>query len=335
MLLWFSTLGGYPRCRYLRRILRDFEQGSASRWEVEEAVTRASATVIGVQVASGALYVSDGMLDWHDIFRPFVDAWRGVTSGGLLRYFDNNFFYRVPIFVGEPETSYLVLAPRVRKFLPLVEPSKLKVVVPGPVTFTVMAENRTGRTFEELADRVASLLAEEARRAAEAGAELVQIDEPILSDPEVSVDTARLSAELCSKIARSAGVKTSLAIYFGAPEVRVYEAVLDARVDYLSVDIATNPARALELLKLKGFGSHAPVLGLVDSRSILPDDISKLVELAKEVLAGYDGEVGVTTSTWLDLIPYQYSLEKTRLLGLLAELLAQKLRAQLVRRGGT
>jgi 5-methyltetrahydropteroyltriglutamate--homocysteine methyltransferase len=334
VLVWSSPLGGYPRCRYLRRVLRDFEQGGLSRWEVEEVVTRASAAVIGVQVASGALYVCDGMLDWHDIFRPFVEAWRGVTPGGLLRYFDNNFFYRVPVFTSEPEASYLVLTPRVRRFLPLAEPSKLKVVIPGPVTFVVMAENKTRRSFEELADRVANLLAEEARRAAEAGAELVQVDEPVLSDPDASVDMARLSAELCSRIAKTAGVRTSLAVYFGIPEGRVYEALLDARVDYVSVDMVSSPARAVELLKSKGFGGHAPVLGLVDSRSILPDDVGRLVELAREVLVGYDGEVGVTTSTWLDLIPYQYSIEKTRLLGLLAELLAQKLGAQVVRGGG-
>jgi len=334
MRIWSSPLGGYPRCRYLRRVLRDFEQGVASRWEVEEAVTKASAAVIGVQVASGALYVCDGMLDWHDIFRPFVEAWRGVTPGSLLRYFDNNFFYRVPVFVSEPEASHLVLAPRVKRFLPLVEPSKLKVVIPGPVTFTAMAENKTGRSFEELAGRVADLLAEEARKAVEAGAELVQVDEPILSDPDVSVDVARLSAELCSRIARAAGAKTSLAVYFGTPSSRVYEAILDAKVDYIAVDLATSPARAVELLKSKGFGGHAPVLGLVDSRSILPDDLGRLSELAREVLVGYDGEVGVTTSTWLDLVPYQYSVEKTRLLGLLAELLAQRLGAELVRGGG-
>ena len=318
MKIWGSVLGGYPRSRVARKALRDSERGRAPYSAVEEVIYRASIAVIGAQASAGLDYIVDGMIDWHDIFRPFAEAWRNVTPTGLLRYFDNNFFYRIPHFIDEPEPTRLVLAPRVSAFINYAEPSRLKVVVPGPVTFSRMSHNSSGLRPEELAERIATLLAAEARAAAEAGASMVQVDEPFLSDPDATRDDAVLASELVSRIASEAGVPTVLAVYFGVPEPVVYEAMLDSRVEYLSLDVVDSPSRLLSLVSSKGWGGHKPVLGLVDSRRLI-DDFNLYTGLFHKVPKDGSDEVGVTTSTWLDLIPYDHSLKKTKRLGTLVE----------------
>ncbi|MEB3860378.1 MAG: hypothetical protein LRS43_04115, partial [Desulfurococcales archaeon] len=220
----------------------------------------------------------------------------------------------------------LVIAPRVSAFINYVEPAKLKVVIPGPVTFSRLSQAGPGLGVEELAERIAALMAHEARAAVEAGASLVQVDEPFLSDPDATRDDAVLASELASRISKESGAPVILSVYFGAPEAGVFEAILDSRVEYLSLDFVDSPGKALGLVERKGWGGHKPVLGLLDARR-LADDLDRAVELFHKVPKEGSEEVGVTTSTWLDLIPYEYSLSKTKKLGLLVDMLRESVGA--------
>lgn len=325
--IWASPLGGFSRNRVLRRALRDYEKGLLGYGELEELITYSSLVIIGAQISAGMSYVVDGMLDWHDMFRPFVSVWRNVTPTSLLRYFDNNFFYRVPLFTDKPEAATYIWAPRVRKLARFAEPAGFKVVLPGPVTFVLMSKNESGLKQEELAESIAEILATEARLATEAGAALIQVDEPMLTDPEVNPDFAVLASELVSKITSAVGTsKTVLALYYGAPRPDVYEKLIDARVSCISVDVGDAPGMYTELLTSKGFGSHCAILGLVNSRTLYDEPLNALLELAIKILREYGGEeVGITTTTWLDLIPYDHSLVKVKTLDLVADRLASLL----------
>ncbi len=319
--LWAMTLGGYPRPRETRHTLRDIERGAVAANDFSWKVTITEAGLIVAQEAVGLRYVVDGMVDWHDIFRPFVGAWRNVATDGLLRYFDNNFFYRVPVFVDKPDPSTFVWAPRIRAFAPIAEPSPLKAVIPGPLSFTLMSKNASGLSKEELAEGIASALSMEAQQAEAAGAGAIQIDEPILSDQDTSSDDARLAVELINRIASQLKIPTVLAIYFDVPTDAVYSEALEAKTTYLSLDIADAPKRALNLLAKHGFGDHRPVMGVIDARRIEDDSLDRVKDWVRQALKGYDGEAGITTTTWFDVIPYTYSLRKTVLLGRYAEVL--------------
>jgi 5-methyltetrahydropteroyltriglutamate--homocysteine methyltransferase len=323
-----QVLGGYPRPRAVRRALRSAEAGELGLGEKLRSVIFASSQVIGVQLASGLSVVVDGMLDWHDIFRPFASTWRNVTPTALLRYFDNNFFYRIPLFTGEPEPVEPILPPRVRLFAPLAEPARLKVVVPGPVTFALMSEVRGDIKREDLAEAIANLLADEVRKSVEAGASFVQIDEPILSDPDASRDDASLAADLASRIASAAGgAETMISIYFYPVKRDVYEEVLNAKVDYVMVDAVAGGGRPASLVGELGGARRGAALGVIDARNIYADrfeEVKALAETAARGLRERDTLI-LTTSTWLDLIPYNYSIKKTRLLGIYAERVAEEL----------
>ncbi len=294
--------------------MRDLERGSLPAHDIDWQLRAESAAVVGLQEALGFRFVTDGMVDWHDIFRPFVSAWRNVTVGGLLRYFDNNFFYRMPIFVDRPDPSQFVWAPRIRSLSGILEPNPMKIVIPGPLTFTLMSKNESGLGKEELAESVASALAMEARAAVEAGAGAVQIDEPFLTDQDVNEDDARLAAELISSITSQLSVPTILSLYFDVPKESVYEQLLNSKVSYISIDVADAPARAIQLISRKGFGGHGAVLGVVDARRIEDDRYDAVAGWVKSLRPEVGDEVGLTTTTWFDVIPYTYSLRKAYIL---------------------
>jgi 5-methyltetrahydropteroyltriglutamate--homocysteine methyltransferase len=319
-------LGGYPRSRLARHTIRDLDNGKAGLLDGVNRLAASSSLVIGAQVAAGMRFVTDGMLDWHDIFRPFIEAWRNVTLDGLLRYFDNNFFYRIPVFLGEPEPQRLVLPGRVLFAKPLADPAGVKVVVPGPVTMVKLSKNRSGLDDEELASRIAAALAEEVREAVKAGASVIQVDEPYLADVDASPDDARLAVETLKKLRSAAGNAVfGVAVYFGVPQSKVYEELINADANYISIDVVDAIDRALELIESKGFGGKIPVLGVVNARQIIDDKFELVVKAVRSTIEACKAdEIALTTSTWLDLIPHRFALRKTMLLGAYAERVASE-----------
>ncbi len=328
MKIWSMALGGYPRSRFARHTLRDVERGTVSNMEWAKRYSMICSEIIGIQKAAGLPVVVDGMVDWHDIFRPFIRSWRNVAVDGLLRFFDNNFFYRIPVFTGEPDIIEPVWVRRLLDYRELMDPSTPKIVLPGPVTFAYLSQNKSGLSNEELAERIAYLLKIEVERAVATGAPLyVQIDEPLLADrKQGSKDLAELSVELVNRIVDGVEDRAILALYFDAPEPEVYDTILNVKAKYLMLDLVDAPSRAKTLLE-KGFGDHTPVLGLVDGRRIFEDKISdEIVNTVMSCCKDTD-ELVVTSSYWFDLIPFKYALKKTLTLSRIVQELSDKLGA--------
>jgi len=176
------------------------------------------------------------------------------------------------------------------------------------------------KSIEELAADIAAILEREARLAAAAGAAVVQVDEPYLADVDAVRDDAVLAAELDSKIlsaAAAAGASTRLAVEYNVPEPTVYEQLLNVKADYLVVDVADAPARALKLLEEKGTPSGLG-LGVVQARGIYPEHYGTVKPWLEKAAALGPERMLLTTSAWLDLIPLSYAVQKTGILGHIA-----------------
>jgi len=314
-----DVLGGYPRSTRLRKALRRLEErGEAELTEVQRIIYEETLVVVGAQLGAGMYSVVDGMLDWHDPLRPFAEAWRGVYINGLLRWFDNNFFYRIPVFVEEPDPKRLVLAPRVRMLRSILPDwARIRVVVPGPYTFTKLSKNRTGRDDRELMGLIAKLLAEEVRRAVEAGASVVQVDEPMFADVDAKPDEASEAVEAINTMFKAAGsTETRLAIPYNVPSPDVYERILDVKARTIILDFVDAFERGLKLVKEKGVGGHELGAGIIEARNIYIEPYERFASQLDAIISVYNGDrLLITTSTWLDLIPLHYAIEKTKILG--------------------
>ena len=89
----FVTLNGqFPRSENLIRATRDFDRGRTSLTELEKAFTEDYNSVKELQ--KNFKWVSDGLLYWQDILRPFADVVEGTRIGGLVRYYETNTFIR-------------------------------------------------------------------------------------------------------------------------------------------------------------------------------------------------------------------------------------------------
>ncbi len=306
-------LGGYSRSPKFRKIIRDRDEGKITELEYNIALIEDLAYLCGVQDGSGMTIIQDPQCDFHDIFRPFVEAWRGAYFNGLLRYFDNNFFYRIPVFIEEPDIQRCVISTRIRTLKRIIPYKPVKISVPGPVTFSYMSKTELDRS--ELAHLISRVYILDV----EIGSQIpdyLQVDEPYLADADATAQHVALLEE-CIRELKSKFRRIILSIYFNVPKEDIFKKIIELPVDYLCISLVEYPERAFEVLrKIKPEGSKL-CIGVINSRDIKCEDyeyVKKLVEKVLELTS--DRKIGgLTSSSGFELIPLNYAIEKTKILG--------------------
>ncbi|MCE4617075.1 MAG: hypothetical protein F7C32_00605 [Desulfurococcales archaeon] len=318
----FSLLGGFPRSRRFRHAIRDFEEGAIDEATYMSVYLQELGRVIGVQNSFDYKILIDGQFDWHDILRPFSSSWRGVYPSSLLRYFDNNFFYRIPVFHGKPEPYSFFLARKAKMLAGMLDKQELgKIVVPGPVTFTGLSKNMTGHDDFWLASKIAEALNIELRKVNSSERFILQIDEPGLSENEVYGRFRGELKELYSILLRDLSFsKIIVSVYFRAPVEKAYQELISLDgVDVISLDWVDDKKTVRKLINEYGVKGGGLGLGVVDARSIYGEDPEIVAGEVRKVVESLDLKfLMLTTSTWLELIPFRYAAKKAGILASIA-----------------
>jgi 5-methyltetrahydropteroyltriglutamate--homocysteine methyltransferase len=98
-----TVVGAYPKppeeggTFTLRKTLHSIEKGDATPDDLQAARESLVREVIAEQEAAGVDLVTDGHVHWDDIVTPFARHMSGFEIGGLIRFFDNNVYYRRPV----------------------------------------------------------------------------------------------------------------------------------------------------------------------------------------------------------------------------------------------
>src|SRR5260370_1881382 len=84
--------GIYPRSELVVAATRGLERGRVTQAEVDSAYHQDLVDFVQLQQEARLDFFSDGLLRWHDIFRPLAQA-AGMPARILTRWFDNNAFF--------------------------------------------------------------------------------------------------------------------------------------------------------------------------------------------------------------------------------------------------
>ena len=102
-----TVVGNYPKLPTgkgdvnIRRLLHRFDKGEMTPGELDQAYNQVTDRVVREQVEAGIDLPTDGQVRWDDIVTPFAAAAEGFRIGGLIRWFDNNVYYRKPKIVSQ------------------------------------------------------------------------------------------------------------------------------------------------------------------------------------------------------------------------------------------
>jgi 5-methyltetrahydropteroyltriglutamate--homocysteine methyltransferase len=305
--------GIYPRSEALVRATRDVERGRTSNAAVDEVFDSDRRAFLDLQREAGLDFLSDGLLRWQDLFRPLVEASDGIDARVLVRWFDNNAFFRAPEPNGSPRLAALpewVLQNGI--------PEPRVASLPSPYLFSRAAK------WEGDRDRLMTTLTEELLSPVvgalmEAGYGLLHLEEPWLAYfgiEDRSWDTLESALSVLRDAA--AGAPVVLHTYYGdiAPHAdRLRRLPVDGiGVDFDETDLEELPAPW-------GTGLLA---GALDGRRSVTESPADVAAFVTRVVERLEPEVlFLSSGSELELAGPEVAPRKVRVLGEAAALLRE------------
>ena len=206
-----------------------------------------------------------------------------VTAGEMTKWFDTNYHFIVPEI--EPETRLQLghIKPLQDYLEAKAQGFETRPVILGPVTWLSLAKEYGSDPFD-LLEEVLALYATVLARLEEAGAEWVQIDEPILVT-DLTDRQRRAFTRAYAKLGR-AGPKIMLATYFGGLENNLSLAA-SLPIAGLHIDLARAPEQLDAVVKAVP-QNRLLSLGVVDGRNIWRADLAALLDRLEPLAAQRD-----------------------------------------------
>lgn len=307
-----TTVGNYPKVAeqaYGTKLIgaitkRQRQELSDAQLEATyQAITRA---VLQEQEAAGLDLLTDGQIRWEDLVTPVAKRLGGFEINGLTRWFDNNIYYRRPILRKAPVRRGALLVDEYRAAKALTA-KPVKAVLPGPYTFVQMSEDRHYKAERPFVRRMAEILNAEARALAEAGAPLIQFDEPALGFGRPDM---RLVVEALGIATAGVRTKTAVYTYFGSLDGAL-EPLMRAKVDVVGVDVVSEPKTIAALKRVKWTKELA--LGCLDARNTKLESVNELHALWNVVKKRVPlDRLYVNPSAGLEFLPHPQALAKIR-----------------------
>lgn len=306
--------GIYPRSEGVVAATRDLERGRISPDEVEERFLADEEDLVRLQREAGLDHLSDGLLRWQDIFRPFAEASKGLAVDGLVRWFDNNAFYRAPEVTGpvgleDGIPDVFATADRV--------PGSRVATLPSPYLFSRAAKTDGDRTSLML-DFAREVLRPVADGLAGDGYEVIHLQEPWLVYHGIHEDEWDAFGEALGAINEGLRARLHLHTYFGDAG-RIADRLRNLPVDAIGVDVVETDLDALEAPWPIGL-----VLGCLDGRSSPLEPADAVASLTLRLLERLDPQdLFLSSGSDLELLPQVVAEQKVRRLGEIAATLKE------------
>jgi 5-methyltetrahydropteroyltriglutamate--homocysteine methyltransferase len=298
--------GIYPRSEALVATTRDLERGRTTPESVDERYELERGEVLDLQRQAGLDFLSDGLLRWQDLFRPLVHASEGMKPRVLVRWFDNNSFFRAPEISGGPrlegDLPAWVLADGV--------PEPRVATLPSPYLFSRAAQTNLNRDAL-MVDLARQVLRPATEALSRAGFRLIHLQEPWLTYFGIEDDAWGPFERALSEIREGAGdVTLVLHTYFGdaAPHAeRLRELPVDAvGVDFVETDLDALPRR---------WGTGL-LVGCLDGRRSVLESTEGTAAFVRRVAERLEPtELFISSGSDLELLPAELAREKVLRLG--------------------
>lgn len=313
MTIQTTVVGSYPKppdegqTFGVRSTLHKLERGEATVDDLKAAQDELARSIIKEQEEAGIDVVTDGHARWEDILTPFARHISGFEIGGLLRWFDNNVYFRRPIVTGKVDWRGPSSVESF-KFASSVTDRTVKAVIPGPITFARLSIDEYYSDHEKFVEALAKVLAQEAFELEAAGAKVIQIDEPALLDAPEDLELAQRTVGIIRSELKNSETQTILATYFGDAK-RLGTELFDIPADGYGFDLISGPEN-LNLIKQVPDGKKVQA-GILDARNTKLEDPGDLQKTISELVGAVGEErLLLSPSAGLEFLPREKARAK-------------------------
>lgn len=299
--------GIYARSEELVQATRDLDRDRATAEAVEERREADMRSFLDAQREARLDYLSDGLLNWQDIFRPFGEAARGLAAGPLTRFLNTNTFFRAPAVteeapklvepLGEPCFSIGEL-PRNRWVATLPSPHALAASAAGELAPRAVAEGVLGPQIRWLAQN---------------GCAMVVLQETAHFGDRIDVYPLGDALDVLQS-----PLPVALQLPFGDSGDMLGE-LLELDIEAIGVDFYATDLEALPRPFPKTL-----LAGVVDARNSLLEEPEQLAKFGRQLLEELDGGLHLVPNGDLQFVPEKIAREKVLRLGEVARILKEE-----------
>jgi 5-methyltetrahydropteroyltriglutamate--homocysteine methyltransferase len=316
-----SVVGSYSVPEWLERLKTDFYQRRISGQYLDDIHEVAIKAALKDQERAGVDVVSDGELRRDNDIDYFLARMPGVEIPHVAKTFYYDYYdayVRHPIPEDDPNAT-LGLVDDLRFTLAYAD-HPVKFSFTGPFSLARRIRNEAYTNPDDLVLAFARLLNREAKALAEAGAAVLQIDEPFLAGyPEevgLAVKAINTVYDGVSGPARAVhvcyGNRYARPVWEGHYEF-LFPTILDAQVDQLVLEFARKGYDDLGLFKKYSTPSLTLGLGVIDVKNPTPEAPELIVSRVHQALQVLPPErLQINPDCGLRHLPADVAREKLR-----------------------
>ena len=217
----------------------------------------------------------EGQGRWDDLLAHPLCVHENVRTGGIVRYYDNNNFYREPVVTGELTPSGDVSS----ELAAAAEHcDDLGAVLPGPYSLAGLARDEHYGSSAAFLDGVADFLAGEVTAFPDGVETLTLLEPGFATEPPDAAAYERIG-DAIDTVAAATDADVLVHTYWGTPGDDLYRRLLDTDADGLGYDLVTDPEAATTLAAEYGAPPRV-LLGVVDGQNTLIESQETINERA-------------------------------------------------------
>ena len=297
------TFGIYPRSEELIDATRKNTENLPSLFQKE------TEEYIAAQTNANLGFVSDPLLKWDDIYRPFSNL-ESVNLSSLNRIYEMNTFYRILSFDGP---NFINGGNTVQSNLDSSLPKNKTVAVPEPFTFADRHISKEFKTKEDFTINIAKMLRAEIDSLVADGFDIIQLLAPSIAYNK-EVDFGLISDGL-KILTDGLEAKTVLHTYFGDVSSKI-ESLLDLPVSGLGFDITTTPVSSIEK---HSFADKILSVGIINSFNTAIEKPQECIQQVDEINAKTKPKESYVSNNFdLEYVPKEFAMNKISALGKIA-----------------
>jgi 5-methyltetrahydropteroyltriglutamate--homocysteine methyltransferase len=285
--------------------------------EVAAAYRADREAFVATQQDAGLDFVSDGLLRWQDLFRPLVSLSGGMDARTLVRWFDNNTFFRAPEVTGD----LTVTAPVPAEMDDDADlPGPKLATLPSPFLFSRAAQTDGDRNALMM-DLTREVLRPVSAALVERGYALLHLQEPWLPYHGIEAgDWAAFETAMAEMREATAGATLVLHCSFGDAGPHI-DRLRRLPVDALGVDLVDT-----DLDDLGTGWSMGCAAGIMDGRRSPIEDTEGAASLTLRLAETLNPpRLFLTSSCELEFLPRDVAARKVLRLGEIAGVVKGKL----------
>lgn len=309
-----SSSGSYPRIgrgsvgHALRHAKHQRDESVVGAEEVRRLEDDLAREVICEQESAGLDVVTDGLVRWYCPISHIAGRMEGVETGALHHFLDTNFHVRKAVVKALPQWKESLVAKEWR-FAQSHAKRPVKAVLTGPATLMRYTVNESGCADHCIVEAYVEALAEEINALAQAGAILVQIDDPCLL---VHKSRWPFYHEAYKRMCCACFNSCSLYVkVYGASCAESLDWLLTLPVDGIGLDCVADPAVFQRLAdSVMHESGKVWSLGIVDARNGLVEEPAELARAVEPIGRAAKTTVFLEPSCGLEYIPRRYARAK-------------------------